>query len=269
MRGSRWRYRNVLVGRLPEKLLWGARRTASASLAPCLRVSASASSGVRPCIRACPCAKQLATRQIVLVRVGLGRRRRDEEVERNDLRALVDKLEEGVLAVCAGFAPDDRPCRRYWPAIRQAGRACRCSPFATAGDRLGNARAAGHTGSPRAWRWPRTLRFQTLSSPISIGMLRSIGASRKCCRFRRRRAEIVKRAGRIAIARGRPMLTRLSNRPPTQSQKPNTGSTGCQTQPPCRVASRRRRNGRRPPLRPPLEQSRRGRSRRWSSSSWW
>ena len=75
-----------------------------------------------------------------------------------------------------------RPPRRsrVWPASRRAGRSCRCSPSAIAGDRRGSARAAGRRGSPPGVAWPRMLRFQTLSSPISIGMLRAIGASRKC-----------------------------------------------------------------------------------------
>ncbi len=46
------------------------------------------------------------------MRVGFGRRRRDEQVQGNDLRSLMDELEEGVLAVGAGFAPHHRPGRR-------------------------------------------------------------------------------------------------------------------------------------------------------------
>ncbi len=45
---------------------------------------------------------------LVVVRVGPGRLGRDQEVHRHDLRALVQQLEEGVLAVGAGFAPHDR-----------------------------------------------------------------------------------------------------------------------------------------------------------------
>ena len=46
--------------------------------------------------------------QFVMRLVGVGRLRRDEEIDGHDLRALVDELEEGVLAVGAGLAPDHR-----------------------------------------------------------------------------------------------------------------------------------------------------------------
>ena len=38
------------------------------------------------------------------MRVGLRRRRRDEQVQGNDLRSLMDELEESVLAIGAGLA---------------------------------------------------------------------------------------------------------------------------------------------------------------------
>ena len=50
--------------------------------------------------------------KIVMMRVGVGRRRRDEQVEGNDLRSLVDELEEGVLTVGARLAPHHRAGRR-------------------------------------------------------------------------------------------------------------------------------------------------------------
>ena len=50
--------------------------------------------------------------QIVVMRVGVGRRRRDEQVQGNDLRSLMDELEEGMLAVGARLAPHHRAGRR-------------------------------------------------------------------------------------------------------------------------------------------------------------
>ena len=54
----------------------------------------------------------IGDQKIVMMPVGVGRRRRDEQVERNDLRALMDELEEGVLAVGARLAPHHRAGRR-------------------------------------------------------------------------------------------------------------------------------------------------------------
>ncbi len=54
----------------------------------------------------------IGDQEIVMMRVGLRRRRRDEQVQGNDLRSLMDELEEGVLAIGAGFAPYDRAGRR-------------------------------------------------------------------------------------------------------------------------------------------------------------
>ena len=54
----------------------------------------------------------IGDQKIVMMPVSVGRRRRDKEVQGNDLRALMDELEEGVLAVGAGLAPHHRAGRR-------------------------------------------------------------------------------------------------------------------------------------------------------------
>ena len=48
----------------------------------------------------------IGEQQIVVVRVGGCRLGRDDEINRHNGRALMQKLEKGVLSVGAGFAPD-------------------------------------------------------------------------------------------------------------------------------------------------------------------
>ena len=44
----------------------------------------------------------------MMMRIGVDRLRRDDEVDRNDIGSLMQKLEEGVLSVGARLAENDR-----------------------------------------------------------------------------------------------------------------------------------------------------------------
>ncbi len=68
----------------------------------------------------------IGDQKVVMMRVGFGRRRRDQEVQGNDFRSLMDELEERVLAIGAGFAPHHRAGRRI------AGRAVELDVLAVA-----------------------------------------------------------------------------------------------------------------------------------------
>jgi hypothetical protein len=169
----------VLEGRLPEKGLVGrksnrlglARPVATSSRLGLLR-RAAARQGLS--LRQTVC-----DQQVVMMRVGVGRRCGDEEVDGNDLRPLMDELEEGMLAVGARFAPDD------WTRRSLGGRPVEPHALAVAlhlqlleiGGKAPEPLVVGITACVA---WPRILRFQTLRSPISMGMFCAIGASRKC-----------------------------------------------------------------------------------------
>ena len=119
--GSSCLKRSVFDGRLPGNTLCGASVWIVAAGTFSAFSSARASAMVRPRISASLCARQLARSKvlvaavIVLVRPG-----GDEEIARDDVGALVDELVEGVLAVGAGLAEDDRPGRAHHGRARRA-----------------------------------------------------------------------------------------------------------------------------------------------------
>ena len=97
-----------------------------------------------------------------------------DEVGRDQLRALVDQLVVGVLAVRAGLAPDDRPGLHVDRARRPASPTCRCSPCRAAGGRPGAGRGTGCRAAPRASRRRRSRRTRCRSGPsASAGSPRS------------------------------------------------------------------------------------------------
>ena len=73
------------------------------------------SSAPRDCARQLASSRSWWSRQLRLVAVG-----GDQELDRDDVGALVQQLEEGVLAVGARLAPDQRAGRRRRPACRRA-----------------------------------------------------------------------------------------------------------------------------------------------------
>ena len=73
--------------------------------------SATTSSLVLPSISASDCAKHVGDQLVVMRRQVLVRVGGDEEIARDDVGALVDQLVEGVLAIGARLAPDDRAGR--------------------------------------------------------------------------------------------------------------------------------------------------------------
>ena len=103
-------------GRLPGKTRCGARRSTSSHFKP---------SRLQLRLGLCQCApahqrfglRQAIGEQQVLMHVAVPARglRADDELDRDDIRALMQQLEEGVLAVGAGFAPDDRAGGRRQP----------------------------------------------------------------------------------------------------------------------------------------------------------
>ena len=83
---------------------------------------------------------------VVVLEVGLVAYGRRQELDRDDVGALVQQLEEGVLAVGAGLAPDQRAGRRRRRAAVERHAACRSIPCRAAADRPGSATGAGRRG---------------------------------------------------------------------------------------------------------------------------
>ena len=102
----------MLVGRLPEKLLCGASLSRFGLARPLLVGDRLGFLRRAAAHQRLPLREAIGDQKIVMMAVGVGRRRRDQEVEGNDLGSLMDELEEGVLAVGAGLAPNHRPGRR-------------------------------------------------------------------------------------------------------------------------------------------------------------
>ncbi len=123
--------------------------------------------------------KAVGDQKIMMMRFSVGRRGRDKKIEGNDLRSLMDELEEGVLAIGAGLAPHDRARRGIgWRPVQL--------------DMLAVALhlqllEIGREAPEPLVVWDHAVRgmaedvaVQTLRSPIRIGMFFSIGAVRKC-----------------------------------------------------------------------------------------
>ena len=72
-----------------------------------------------------------------------------DQVDRDQLGALVDQLVEAVLAVGARLAPVDRPGVVVDRRRRRASRACRWTPSSAAGGRRGSASGTGRRASRR------------------------------------------------------------------------------------------------------------------------
>ena len=167
---------------------------------------------VRPCISASVCARQLASSSAwwrAIVR--LVRRGRDQEVAGDDVGALVDELVEGVLAVGAGLAPDDRPGRARRPWRPSRSHACRSTPCRAAADRPGAAPAAGRRAAPHASGSPARCGTRCRSAPGSPACSASSGAVAEVVvhGVRRRRGTQRSWLGPIAIITGRPMADQI------------------------------------------------------------
>ena len=194
------------------------------------------------------------------------------KVDRHDLGALVQQLEEGVLPVGAGLSPQDRA-----RSPRRHARAVHVDVLAVAlhvellkiGREAAEALVVGNHGLGS--EAPGVAVPARRADPSASGMFDSIGASTEM------RASISKPPREKLLETLRADLrsppseadarTRSEYRPPTQSQNPNTRSSlmpnlsrrG-------RAWSTRPRNGAaRPPRRAP-PRSRRGPSARWSWS---
>ena len=84
------------------------------------------------------------------VEAGLGLLEADE-LERDDVGALVQELVEGMLAVGAGLAEDDRAGGVGQTLVARGSRTCRCSPCPTAAGGRGSAAGPGCRAG-RRWR---------------------------------------------------------------------------------------------------------------------
>ena len=104
-----------------------------------------------------------------------------DEVARDQLRALVDQLVEGVLAVGAGLAPDDRAGRVVDRACRRGRRACRCSPCRPAGSRRRSGAGTGRrAGSRSVWASEEVVVPDAEQRRASPAGSAPSGAVRKC-----------------------------------------------------------------------------------------
>ena len=101
-----------------------------------------------------------------------------DEVARHQLGALVQQLEEGVLAVGAGLAPHDGPGAADAPAAPSSVDAtCRCSPCRAAGGRPGSGAAPGCRAATAWAAGPEEVAVpDAAAGPCSTGRLRSSGA---------------------------------------------------------------------------------------------
>ena len=109
----------MLVGRLPEKLLCGAKALSVGLACALLSGQRLGLLGGPAVHQGLPLREAIGDEKIMVMCLGVGRRRGDEEIERNDFRPLMDELEKGVLAIGAGFAPHHWACRRIgWRAVQ-------------------------------------------------------------------------------------------------------------------------------------------------------
>ena len=98
----------MLTGRLPAWTLWRARSSTRSG------ASLRAASSARRLLQRVAESERLGLRQAIgdgelgLRGIAAGRLRRQQEIERSARRALVQHLEEGMLGVVAGLAPDHR-----------------------------------------------------------------------------------------------------------------------------------------------------------------
>ena len=99
---------------------------------------------------------------------------------RDQLRALVDQLVVGVLAVRARLAPHDRAGLPLDRLARRGRPTCRCSPSRAAGSTPGGARGTGCTAAPPASRRRRSRRTRCRSARGASAGCVSTGAVRKC-----------------------------------------------------------------------------------------
>ena len=137
------------------------RRSIARDAAGTCGISASASAVLRPSISACDCARPLASsmrcwRASASATAASPPARASacfdqDELDRDRVRALVQHLEVGVLAVGARLAPDHRAGRVRQRARLRGRRACRCSPSRAAADR--RAGASGPGGRARRCGW--------------------------------------------------------------------------------------------------------------------
>ena len=118
--------------------------------------------------------------QVVVVAKRVESLRERDEVDGNDLGALVQELVEAVLAVRAGLAPVDGARRVVDRVAVERSRACRWTPSSAAGGRRGTASGTGRRAGRRTISPPKKSTYQTASSPMSAGRFRSSGVVAKC-----------------------------------------------------------------------------------------
>ena len=103
-----------------------------------------------------------------------------DQVDRDQLRALVDQLVEAVLAVGARLAPVDRARSGSRRGVRRASRACRWTPSSAAGGRPGSASGTARRASRRRSGRRRSRRTRPRAGPSATGRFCSNGVVRKC-----------------------------------------------------------------------------------------
>ena len=161
----------MLEGRLPSKVRCGASQARRALGLDLLRRLAE---GQRLGL-----GKDVGQEQVVVPPQRVERLEERDEVAGDELRALVDQLVEGMLAVGARLAPVDRPglIGDLGPIQRDALAVALHRQLLQVGR---EALQVLLVGQDRHGLAPKKLLYQTPSSPISTGKLRSKGAVRKC-----------------------------------------------------------------------------------------
>ena len=115
-------------GRLPGNILCGSSVARASPITPAASSSARASARVLPFISASVWARKLASSKRVVLADGVVRLDGSQKVAGHQLRALMDKLIEGVLTVGAGLAPDHGTGLIVGDDARRGSRPCRSIP---------------------------------------------------------------------------------------------------------------------------------------------
>ena len=181
---------------------------------PC-ESSARIASALRPTSSACACANAFATSSACWLVERIRGAHGHDELDRRFARALVQPLEEGVLGVGAGLAPERRRPSRPASGRRRAPRACRCSRARAAADRPEGGTASARRARRRARRDRGARAFHQPTSPSSTGRLRSSGvcgsARRGSPRRRAAPRSVPSRASARSAARRGPQREALAD----------------------------------------------------------
>ena len=146
---------------------------------------------------------------------------RRDEVGRDQLRSLVDKLVKRVLAIGARLAPDDGTGGIIDEFALRGSRPSRCSPYPLLeiGGEPVHVLVIGQNGLVCA---PKKLLYQTPSMPSTAGRFFSSGVVRKCSSMAWPPSATARNYPcPMKTAIDRPMADHSEYRPPTQSQNSN------------------------------------------------